>query len=175
MLTFEKIRDMERVEKAEKNLQKMPENFLDDVNEYLNGKKGADIVEADNVKSVVKRLIELREQKIASLALYSVRTNMPVENLTSMERELFEEIREALSDFREIMIKKINEPYDIGKIAPAIKDIKDGKERKFRVTRDLPAFVGPDMKTYTLKKGELLALPDDLATLLVKNSIIESV
>ncbi|MBI5347518.1 MAG: DNA replication complex GINS family protein [Candidatus Aenigmarchaeota archaeon] len=164
MLTFEKIRDMERMEKNSKNLQKLPENFLKDVKEYLEIKRGLDILEVESARNTVKRLFELREQKLVNLALYSARTNMPVENLTEREMELFSRITDSIKSFR----VDFDEPYSVAE-KPA------EKERRFRVMKHLPEFIGPDMKTYTLNKGDVTVLPDELAELLAKNGIVERV
>ncbi len=184
MLTFEKIRDMERVEKSGKNLQKLPENFMNDIKEYLTIKK--DLLESENARNAVKKLVEIREQKIMNLALYSARTGMPVENLTETEKEFFNQIKELAHGLRESLLSNLNENYaivpNITKTTE-VKEIKNKKEdkfikenkNKFKVVKEIPEFLGPDMKTYNLVKGETIDLPDELAELLVKNGVVERV
>jgi DNA replication initiation complex subunit (GINS family) len=42
-----------------------------------------------------------------------------------------------------------------------------------RVTVDIPAFVGPDMKTYLLKKQDILSLPKEIAEPLGKRGVVQ--
>ncbi|MBI2579534.1 MAG: hypothetical protein HYW27_01395 [Candidatus Aenigmarchaeota archaeon] len=39
MLTFDKIRDVERMERNEKKLQKLPADFIQDLRDYINRKR----------------------------------------------------------------------------------------------------------------------------------------
>ena len=61
MLTFEKIRELERVERENKKLQKLPDDLLDQLSEYMQRKErirektSADIIELENVKNTIKR------------------------------------------------------------------------------------------------------------------------
>ena len=86
MLTFEKIRELERGEREAKQLQKMPENFFDDLADYLkkkeeiNEKTSTDIMEIENVKAAIRRLFEIRERKMMELMIYTLRTGMIPEN-----------------------------------------------------------------------------------------------
>ncbi len=170
MLTFEKIRDIERAEKESKQLRKLPENFFEELREYIS-KKGAmkdktsmDIIELENVRNTIKRFLETRERKLVELALYTTRTGLPAENLTPLEEKYFAGMLALIKSFR-------NEFFDEMKKEPLPKE----KKTVFRVKKSLPAFVGPDMKTYELKLGEAVELPKVLNDLLLKEGAIEQV
>jgi len=75
MLTFDKIRDLERVERQSKKLQKMPEDIPAQLKDYLKRKEkiteksSTEINELENIKTTIKRFFELREGKIVSAVL----------------------------------------------------------------------------------------------------------
>lgn len=168
MLTFEKIRDLERAERESRQLQKLPENLFSDVRDYLRKKDGMktskDLQEIENMRNTVQRFFELREKKIVEFALYAVRTGMPVENLTKEEERLFFFLVDEMKRFRETFFANIARE-------------EERKERKivFRVRKSIPAFVGPDMQTYRLNAGDVVSLPKPLNDLLLKEGVIEQV
>ncbi len=166
MLTFDKIRDIERAEKESKKLQKLPENFLSDLRDYLKKKEqlksSADIHELENVRNIIRRFFESREKKLLEGALYTVRTDLQPENLTKEEQNLFYFLTSHIKNFRENFFSEIQ---------------KD-KKLAYKVMKAMPAFVGPDMKTYELKENEIIStdfLPKPLNDLLLKEGVIETV
>ena len=42
-----------------------------------------------------------------------------------------------------------------------------------RVIADIPAFIGPDMKTYILKKQDILSIPKEIAEPLKKRGVVQ--
>jgi DNA replication initiation complex subunit (GINS family) len=173
MLTFEKIREIERKERVEKGLQKLPENFFHDVYEYLKRKERTkdkskiDVHEIGNIKNSIKNILEYREHKLLNEVLVSVRTDIDTlpENLTDEEEKLFNKIRQELRDHRKKFFKNLE-------TRAALKE--DSKEKKnfWIVKQEIPAFVGPDLKVYKLKKDEKIELPKKVQELLAKEGII---
>ena len=167
MLTFEKIRELEHAERDSKELQALPENIMDELKDYIHRKeKSSDPLEIENVKSTVKRLFEIRERKLLELALYSVRTGLPPENLTQAEESIFNAIIDNLKKFRENFFEELR------KKAPVEKKVL------YKVKKTVPAFVGPDSKTYEFKENDTLdikALPKELNDLLLKEGVIEKI
>ncbi len=164
VLTFEKIHDMERAERENKELQKLPDNIINELNDYIHRKERineSDILETENVKNIIKRLFELREYKIANMALYSVRTGVPPKNMLDREEETFNAMKAALEKFRQDLYA----------------DLDKKRERKeyFVVKKTIPEIVGPDMKKYRLNKGDKVVLPKSLNDLLLKEGVIERV
>ena len=194
MLTFELIRDMERGEREEKTLQKLPGNFMEEVREYITKKQGIqekssqDIEELATVKRSLKMLFEARERKILEQAIYTVKTGLPVENLTKDEERIYLYIIEELKKHREKFFQEANEPLKIQeKSTEAIEEPKKEenpitplKEEKiqYKVIKSLPEFVGPDLETYKLKESQILEkgqLPKTLNDLLLKKGVLELV
>ncbi len=168
MLTFEKIRDLERAERESKKLQKLPDNLAEELKEYLRKKEktadSSDIIELENIKSTIKRFFEMREQKLMEAVLYSLRTGLPPENLTKEEEKAFRQLMETAKRFREGFFSGLQSPAE--------------KKTMYRVKKTLPTFVGPDMNQYTLKENDTLeedALPKPLNDLLLKEGVIEIV
>ncbi len=167
MITFDKIREIERAERESKKLQPLPENFIDEVKEYIKHKEltqttHMDILELKNIKSTIKHIFTLREKKILDLALFHIETGMPVENMDQREKFLFNRVVDLIKKFREdLSLEMKKEPE---------------KKTYYVVKKDLPEFVGPDMKTYRFEKGQKLEesdLPKPLNELLLREKIIE--
>ncbi len=174
MLTFEKIRELERLERESKDMVKLPDKFMDDVSEYLARKKGTDDREFRNIESTLKRLFEHRENKLVELVLYAAKTGMPVANIASHENAAFESMLSVFSAYRRDVIERIE-----GKRSVVEQKIEKKETKEyFRVKRTLKSFVGPDLNIYQLKENDMLekeAMPKVLRELLIKEGILERV
>ena len=163
MLTFDSIRDVERAEKDSKKLQKLPEDFFDQLADYfirknsMSDKASADIIEMENVKNVIKRLIDLREKKLVEMALINARTGTLPENLTKNEQQIFQGIVGNIKNLR----NSIFSCFDGSKIP------------RYRAIKDIPKFVGPDMKTYEFAEGQIVDVPQQINDFLLKEGFIE--
>ena len=166
MLTFDKIRDIERNEKQSKKLQKLPEDIITQLKEYLKRKEkmkertSADITEMENIKSAIKRFFELREGKIISSALDTVRTGLPPENMTKEEEMMFYNLVETMKRYREQFFSELNKDDVVEKTL-------------YKVKKTIPSFVGPDMKKYQLVENDVVEIPAPLNELLLKEGVIE--
>jgi len=166
MLTFEAIRQVERSERENKKIQKLPDGLFDQVREYLHQKEknkeksSLDVLEVSTIKSTLQRLMELREKKIVDAAIITSRTGIPVENLAKEETDFYNAVVESLRLFKENIFETMK---------------KGGKTENYVVKKSLPAFVGPDMKVYNLRENDILTIPKDLASLLMKNNVVEEV
>jgi DNA replication initiation complex subunit (GINS family) len=114
MLTFDKIRELERTERDMRKLQKLPDDLMEELKEYLRRKEGmkektsSEIRELENVKNTIRHFFEFRENKIIGMALDCVRTGMPPENLTKQEEKAFYEIVDNLKDHRERFFEELH-------------------------------------------------------------------
>ena len=166
MLTFEAIRNVERDERENKKLQKLPDNFFDTVRDYLRKKEemkdktSLDVMEIENTKNTIKRLLDIREKKVIELAVMSSRTGLAAENLTSEERHLFEQTVNGLKSFRDSIYTQMK---------------KEPAETAYKVKKSMPDFIGPDMKNYSIRENDVITLPKELADLLIKENIVEKV
>ena len=192
VLTFEKIRDIHRAEKESRKLEKLPDNIMKDAADYIERKQhikektSTDVYELENIKNIIKDLFEIRERKILNLALYSVRTGLPVENLTKEEEKLFYSLVNILKTFREEFLDKLGNPAAMVRME-SNGDIskKNGsndksekqktKKRQIRVVQDIPEFVGTDLKSYSLKKNDIISLDEKIENLLIKRGLAKVV
>ncbi len=179
MLTFEMIRELERQEKASKKMQKLPENLPTELNEYIKRKEkmadksSSDIMEMETVKNTIKRFIELRETKLIEMALTTARTGLAPENLTKEETATFFSLVETMKRHREAFFSEMNKE---AAAEPMTAPQETRQERIiYRVKKELKEFVGPDMKTYRLVRGEIVNLPKPLNDLLLKEGLIEEI
>ncbi len=167
MLTYETIRKLIQDEKASKNLVELPEDFFDNVKIYLEKKSRLDrnkenAWEFENAKMEIERLLEIREQKILSLALNHVRTGTSPANMTPEEMGFFRKIVENLKEFRNLR-----------------KETLEGKPEKrivLALLEDMPEFVGANMKTYgPFRKGDVVTLPEENASLLLEKGMAKRI
>src|SRR3989344_7976669 len=134
MLTFDSIRDLERTERQSKRLQKLPEDIAAQIFEYLKRKErltdktSADLVEMENITSTIKRLMELREAKILTSDMDTMRTGLPPEHLTKDEESAFYKLVDILKQHREKFLHELRHEPGV----------------MYSVKRSVPAFVGPD-------------------------------
>lgn len=169
MLTFEKIRELERNERTAKKLQKLPEDIMDQLRDYLHRKEklkdktSADIIELENVRNTLKRFFELREQKLVSATLDTARTGLPPDGMTKDEERAFYGFVDMVKKFRENFFEELR------------KEPVAAKQTVYKVKKSLPEFVGPDLKTYRLNENETVTLPKELEELLLKEGVIEKV
>ncbi len=167
MLTFEMIRDLERTERDNKKLQKLPEDIFVQIGEYIKRKEKSqkdskDIMELESIKSTINRLFELRERKLLSSVGDTVRTGVPPENMSKEEETVFYKLVELVKTHREQFFTSLSR----GKI--------DHKPM-YKILKDIPAFVGPDMKSYEFKENQVVEVPEPLNKLLLEKGLIEVV
>ena len=163
MLTFDSIRDIERAEKDSRKMQKLPDDFFDQLADYFNRKNSmsdkvsADIIEMENIKNAIKRLIDMREKKLIEMALINARTGVMPENLSKSEQHIFQGMVSNIKNLRN-----------------SIFSCFDGKKTSgYKAIKDIPKFVGPDMKTYEFRVGQIVDVPDTLKEFLLKEGFIE--
>ena len=151
---------------SEPKLSKIPNDFYQKAKNYLEQKKKIAEKKEDkltereikNVERIMEDIFNRRETKMLNLALITVRTNLPPENLIEDEKEFFESAVNMLRTQRErvlsLLFKKTKLKQDIEKI--------EFKE-------DVEEFVGVDLNKYgPFKKGNVADVPKDNAKLLIK-------
>jgi DNA replication initiation complex subunit (GINS family) len=183
MMTFEKIRELYDKEKGSPKLEQMPEDFLLELSEYL---KGND----ETIKKVINNLLDRRQQKLINIAMFELKKEIPSKPSNAMlhEEEAFMEMVALLKKMRGLnslgvaqvsmyAIEKKIEARDIPPPAMAVPPSQTQKEEPADgfclITQTVPSFIGMDMKTYCLKKGDKVYVPKELREFLEKNGICE--
>ncbi len=123
-ITYETLFELLRREKGREDLQALPENFFEDVVDYLKDKSkilektgmfAEDEVEKtriqlQNIKKIIKELYDRREKKITVMALDKARTQSNIIDTSSLlgeELSLFNTVEGNLSNFRQSILHNI--------------------------------------------------------------------
>ncbi|MFH0929381.1 MAG: hypothetical protein V1818_03430 [Candidatus Aenigmatarchaeota archaeon] len=196
LITYETIRNAHRSEKDDE-LQKLPEGFFESIRSWFkhkeNMKDTTSLLEVENAKKLLDKIINRREKKIVLSALRTVRGDMPPVNLNDEERGFFDQMVNILKDFSNNMNEKFRNYDDIveEKIEEAKSSIKELKPEKtiegqkfikpngklmVKILADLPRFVGSNMQSYgPLKTGDVVSLPNEVGNILLTRKVAENI
>lgn len=160
MLTFETIRKIFEEEKSKNTLAELPDNFFQEIMEYVKKKSElsrdeSEQWEVDSVKNRLRTIFELRERKILAGVLTYLRTGEEPEKMISEEKEFLLKVSEIMKEFQ----TKRDEKFE------------DREERRMVISLldDIPKFVGINVKNYgPFKKGEIARVPEPNARLLIE-------
>ena len=204
IITYETIRSSQRTEREEV-LQKLPDNFFESVREWFVRKEKlkdiTSLLEVENANKLMEDLINRRQKKIVLSALRTVRGQLPPQNLTDEERKIFDEIVKSLKAFKNNMNEKFkgygkiaeekiqdakktieemkpSEPVTAPVVEETIemKPIKPNGKHMVKILKDLPRFVGPNLKSYgPLKVGDIITLSKEMGELLINRKVAENI
>ena len=166
-----------RKEKENAELQLIPKDFYNKLAEYVRKIRAESrmldekttkarllISESKNVQKMVKELALLRHEKTVKKAL--IGETIPTEGLAQIEEELVKDISASFESFQ-TLLKDI-----IGGRAPKLESREKPKKRVLRFTKEIPAIIGADMKTYgPFKPEDVASLPQENAKILVKQGV----
>lgn len=132
-ITYETLFDLLRREKNREELQKLDDDFYDQVIAYLKEKQelitkkderlflSADKeklkIQFQNIRRIVKELYEKREKKIINMAVVKARTGSDVIDTTTLlptEREFFEEQVLVIQKYKESLLDCVLSVQEIG-------------------------------------------------------------
>ena len=175
MLTYSKLRNIEQNEKMVSSLTSIGIDFyqealsyISELEEKIEEERRKDPAsrkflllsdELRNTKRILNNIFERREKKIIMAALLAARAaRKPPENMTREEKIFYENLVELLKENR----RKIFE-------------LKRKEFLTIRILKDLPQFVGNDMKKYSLRKEDVISLPVDVAKILIEREAAEEI
>lgn len=190
MITYETLFNLLRMEKSKPELQRLDEDFINQVSSYLEEKQnilksqeGKDSIfkaeiektknQLEQIKKLLKELYEKRESKIVNLALISSRNEEWVDDMSAMlpeEKEFYNVFIKELSLFRNSILDKIINKEET-------KILTDDEDTKMiRILEVIPKFVGTDLNIYgPFDKEDVANVPLDVADLLIKNNRAEEI
>ncbi|OYT34140.1 MAG: hypothetical protein B6U87_02515 [Candidatus Aenigmarchaeota archaeon ex4484_52] len=160
-ITFEYLKKLQENEQRNKyRLQKLNDDFYKELNDYVcKIKQNYMKEETQNINSIIKKIFELRLDKLIKIAKLSLNNQINIENATKLEKKFIDEIKIIILNYQ----KKINEKIYLEK-----KENDNKKKVLFR--EDVFSFVMDDMKIYgPYKKGEIKILDKKIIDLLLKN------
>ncbi len=175
MLTYSKLRNIEQNEKMVSSLTNIGIDFyqealsyIGELEEKIEDERRKDPAsrkllllsdELRNTKRILNNIFERREKKIIMAALLAARaTRKPPENMTREEKIFYENLVELLKENR----RKIFE-------------LKKKEFLTIRILKNLPQFVGNDMKKYSLHKEDVISLPVEVAKILIERNAAEEI
>ncbi len=198
--TLRKIQQMEKnssiLTDLDNDFYKNLEKYILDLNNRLESesdehKKRLLNEEIENTKKIITSIYEQREKKILLTAISKARGGKPdLKFMVNVERDFFDSILKLIDTFRSkilenkktMVICKIKSDVVNNEIKKENKiinnnEIKILKNRNLnpiiRVIKDIPNFVGTDEKKYTLKKNDIVSLPEDMKEMLLNRKVIE--
>lgn len=177
MITYNDIYEFSRKERIQPELQKMPENFMLDVVDYLTEKKLIISKEDDsfsesltktkkqleNARTLFKELIVIRRKKILNLILIAAEVGVSkrdLDNMMDFEKQLFNDLMFCI----ETSNKKISGVLENG----------NGGKETLVFKDDVAEFIGLNgEKMGNFKKGQTASLPKEIAKILIEDGKAE--
>ena len=158
MLTYDTLSRIVSQERASKTLTKLPDEFFEDAKLYIDNKSKVgskdDPWEIDNAKRLLQDLMEMRERKVLTLALYYVRSGVSPNNMLADELDFFNSVASALKSFQS---RK--------------KEMVEGKPENrwlLAMQEDVPEFLDLKLRKHgPYKKGDVATVSEEHAKLLV--------
>jgi len=181
MITYQDIYDALRKEKYSEQLQKLPQNFLEEIAAYFKEKRAiinkenelfSDVVDKtkkqlDSAMAAVKELLFRRRKKILNLSIIASETGLQkkdFENMLQQERELFETVTAQLGRTEK------------SEIAALTNEAPSFKHTLLRFSADVESFVGTSGEQLgPFKTGEVANLPSDIAAILIQAGKAEEI
>lgn len=191
IITYENLYEILRREKYRTELQKIDETFYQDVVKYLQEKNAILLSQSKkesifastelektqtqlkNVIKILKELYEKRENKILQFALFCSRSKNAQDTSTMLPEEFafYSQIKETLDQYRAGILNNLLHNKLPQVSLPDPKDLK-GEEKtdslSILVLKDIPEFVGPDLRVYgPFKVGDKQEIPPVIAQMLI--------
>ena len=189
-INYKTLRKIQQQEKTFPLLTKIDRNFYQKFSEYLKNlqriaekEENSQKIklfddEIQNTKKIAFNIYELREKKIIQAALSKVRGGKPdLKNLLEIEKRLYDSlVKQIIVSREEILEQKLEKKTDVKSAAETgKKEKKSNTNAIVRVTQDTPEFVGTNMKTYSLRKDDVLTLPKEMSEPLLKRGVVEQI
>jgi len=199
--TYEDIYELYRNERFSTDLQELTPGDLKKIKNYFEDKnketKNQDQslnlfsthnrakiqVELSNATRVVKDLLERRERKVISRAVFNSRSEdslRDTSNMLKIEEELYDQLTVLLKRFRKGFLATIDndgnypiekmQPLKIGKKSePKVADVP----KKYYALETIPEFFGPDTNKFgPFNQGDVVNAPEEIINILLPQNKI---
>jgi len=187
-------KDLRKIQQAEKNspsLIQIHKDFYLKFSQYLRNLQKLAEKEHDenklklfqdeikNTEKIALNIYELREKKIVQAALSKVRGGKPdLKHILEIEKKLFDSLVEQIGISRSVVLEQKAEKKKEtvqGQEPKKEEEIQPNTNTIVRVLEDTPEFVGTDMKTYTLRKDDVLSMPKEMSTPLLQRGVVKQI
>jgi len=176
IISYEELRKLQNLERDNKSLQELSEDFFQKVKSYIKEKekiieenKDKDNVfakqlfekntqELKNIKKILEDICSRRRRKVVLQALTNIYAKVHnTENMLPEEEELYNKVIELFKEYTEAFMKKFEEKQIEKEEEP-----KESNE-KIVVLEDIPEFLWKDGKSYgPFEKNQIVQLPNEL-------------
>lgn len=175
-IDFDELRRIHRLEKNTSKLVEVDEDFIDLLDEFVEEEKkryieslknfsSSSAREFTNLKRIIEEIFLMREKKILNKALIASHTNeYSSEKMAKQEKDFFAKLLRVLEDYDSCCTVLFGE-----------------KEKKksmstVEILKDIPTFVGTDMKEYgPFEKGQKVELPLKVSKLFIGRKIAKEI
>ncbi len=174
-IDYDELRRIHRLEKNTSKLVEVDGDFIDSLEEFVAVEKkkylaslkefsASDAREFTNLKRVIEEIFLMREKKLLNKALISSHTKeVDGEKMASQEKETFKKL-----------LRNLEEHYSIYESLFGEKERRESEAVRVSIIKDVPTFVGTDMKEYgPFKSGQVVELPAKIAKLFISRKIAE--
>jgi DNA replication initiation complex subunit (GINS family) len=203
VITYESLFDLLSREKKREDLQRLDDEFIQNLIHYIQSKEqmvmvsSGDMFSSDNeitkiqlrnIKKIVKELFERRQKKILQMALYSIKVSGSLIDLTTMiqdEKILYQDLQKLFQGFNDHVIQKImvaqNPTMSAHSALTTASEYPEQKESNvsendvtLRFLHAVPKFMGREEKTYgPFEEEEIALLPNYVAQILISKGRAE--
>lgn len=178
-LTYEELRRIEQLERNSPELVKISNEFYGIVRDHIallekklkkeqttnSGSRKESLLtnEIKNTRRLSESIYERREKKIMQLALATVRGGEPhLKYLTGGENRFYDMLLDTLKEGRQMILGGSTQK-------------KKSDVTIIRILKELPQFIGRDMKKYSLREEDVLSVPKDMAKILIERGAAEEI
>ena len=190
IITYETLYEILQKEKERKELQKLPESFMEQLIKYIEEKKlilesqrskdtpfQSEVEKTEkqvnNIRRLVTELYERRERKIVETALLLSRSNKQntkiLSSMLPQEIEIYENTLNLLNSKRETILSSIltgNKPK-IEKTKPL--KTENTKTKLVRFLHPIPKFIGINKEVHgPFEKEDIASLDNNIAKILIE-------
>jgi DNA replication factor GINS len=191
-ISYKTLRKLQQGEQTSSALTKINVNFYQELSSYI--KKMEHNIEqeknhtklrlfsdeAENTKKIANSIYELREKKIVQSALATARGASPdLKNLLDIEKKMYTALVDQIAISRKEIFEEPTNHHPERQLSP--QPVLPQQEKNpntnpvVRVMEDAPEFIGTDEKTYSLRKEDVVSLPNETAEPLLKKGMVKQI
>jgi len=172
-ISYDELRRIQRLEKNTSGLVEVDNDFIDCIEIFVEEQKkkylaslkdfsSSDAREFANLKRVIEEIFLLREKKLLNKALIASRTDESVpEKVATQEKDTFKKLLKILGEHDRLCTNLFGERRE-----------KKLEMKKLTILKDVPTFVGTDMKEYgPFSDGDTVELPEKVAKLFIMRKL----
>ncbi len=175
-IDYDELRRIHRLERNTSKLVEVDEDFIESIENFVEEEKKNYLIalknfsssstrEFTNMKRIVEEIFLMRKKKILNKALIASHTDdANLDNMAEQEKEFFKKLLKIIEEYNKHYINLFG------------KNESKNNLNKVKILKDVPTFVGTDMKEYgPFKEGDLVSLPEKVAKLFITRKIAKDI